>query len=264
MTLISISISGFGGVLLANEIAGTKDQSTIVAIEQKHESSKTDLINTIGNKQTEIDNVGAQLDDYKNNAKYQNNKGQILYQWIDEVDKLESQKILLGNEKTNLEDQLLAVDETIKTDLKDAGVYDKVGLAMESKATKLFALGMAGGQILIDLFVYLCLSFIVKFEVKVGKEEGVISQSKPNETQPKSSVPTSPLFDDIQLQSPILAEKKPQRQIGFFKDETHTQETQNTSHNTQEHLKHNVKNEVTQNAESIVAQQSQEHTQPQL
>jgi len=178
LSIVSICLSGYGGYLIADEIAGTQDQKTIVAIESKYENKVNDLTTAIQSKKDEISSVTAKINDYQTSSKYQNRQGKILYKFINEISKLESQKARLSSELSSLEAQQIGVNDDIKSEQITAGVYDKIGLTMNSKATQGFIFKMAGGQLLIDILLYLCLRFVVFFEYKVAIEEGNIESKK--------------------------------------------------------------------------------------
>ena len=158
LSIVSICLSGYGGYLIADEIAGTQDQKTIVAIESKYTNKVNDLTAAISSKKAEISSVTAKINDYQTSSKYQNKQGQILYKFINEISKLESQKVRLSSELSSLEAQQIAINDDIRSEQQKAGVYDKIGLTMNSEATKGFIFKMAGGQLLIDILLYLALA----------------------------------------------------------------------------------------------------------
>lgn len=192
LSVVSICLSAVGGVLIANEIAGTKDTKTIIAIQDKNASTLQSFEQNIASKQSEIDDINAKINDYSTNKAYQNRQGQILYKHLSTIKSLEGQKAALQNQKSELEAGLINANETVKSELIEAGVYDKVGLNMNSKATQVFALKMAFAQLLIDILLYLSLRFVVFFEYKVANEEGKIVEVKQKQvTRQQSVVPNN-------------------------------------------------------------------------
>ena len=115
LSIVSICLSGYGGYLIADEIAGTQDQKTIVAIESKYENKVNDLTTAIQSKKDEISSVTAKINDYQTSSKYQNRQGKILYKFINEISKLESQKARLSSELSSLEAQQIGVNDDIKS-----------------------------------------------------------------------------------------------------------------------------------------------------
>ena len=242
LSIVSICLSGYGGYLIADEIAGTQDQKTIVAIESKYTNKVNDLTAAISSKKDEISSVTAKINDYQTSSKYQNKQGQILYKFINEISKLESQKVRLSSELSGLEAQQIAINDDIRSEQQKAGVYDKIGLTMNSEATKGFIFKMAGGQLLIDILLYLALRFVVFFEYRVAIEEGKIETKKEAVKTPKT---TSKVVSSDILTTSNAGGVYARQTIGF---------------NTQNRSQNRAKQTESKQGQTFVTQDTQPHT----
>jgi len=242
LSIVSICLSGYGGYLIADEIAGTQDQKTITAIESKYTNKVNDLTAAIVSKKDEISSVTAKINDYQTSSKYQNKQGQILYKFINEISKLESQKVRLSSELSGLEAQQIAINDDIRSEQQKAGVYDKIGLTMNSEATKGFIFKMAGGQLLIDILLYLALRFVVFFEYRVAIEEGKIETKKEAVKTPKT---TSKVVSSDILTTSNSGGVYARQTIGF---------------NTQNRSQNRAKQTESKQDQTFVTQDTQPHT----
>lgn len=141
-TLISCVLSVAGGVLIANELAGTKTQSKILAIESQW--------------QPKIEEQTALLKEYQGNS-YKNRQGKTLYKMLPVIEETKQQLSTLQN--------------NYQSALVNAGVSDKVGMAYDSNATFATAALLGGLQVFVEVLLFACLYWIVWFNYRVFTEE---------------------------------------------------------------------------------------------
>jgi hypothetical protein len=193
LQIVSIGLSFYGGYLAANELAGTQKTQVLAAIQSEYEPL--------------IAKAKQDKQEYKDAKTW---RGKIADKHTPELNRLQGVV-------NDLESQYkLAKDE--------AGVSNGFVAATEIGTAKMiFILG--GSQIVIEVFLTFALWWLIYiksravFEYKNG-------QSKPPKNRKTNRTTPTPFLKDIELKTPVIAEQKPQRQIGFFKDEKHTKDTQ--------------------------------------
>lgn len=155
-TLISCVLSVAGGVLIANELAGTKTQSKIIAIESQW--------------QPKIEEQTALLKEYQGNS-YKNRQGKTLYKMLPVIEETKQQLSTLQN--------------NYQSALVNAGVSDKVGMAYDSNATFATAALLGGLQVFVEVLLFACLYWIVWFNYRVFTEE--TTEDKPTTEATKTN-----------------------------------------------------------------------------
>lgn len=190
LSLISCVLSVCGGVLIANELAGTKAQSTITAIQSEW--------------LPKIEKQEALLAEYQGDG-YKNNKGKTLYKVLPIIEETKTQLSSLSND--------------YQTALVNAGVSDKVGMTYNATATVKVAALLGGLQIFVELALFGCLYWIVWFKYRVYTE----SNSNPlkEETQPPKEVTTvanGQYFQPFQPFPPVsINETQPPKEVTVVK-----------------------------------------------
>lgn len=234
LQIVSICLSFYGGYLAANELAGTQKTQILAAIQSEYEPL--------------IKKAKQDKQEYKDAKTW---RGKISDKHTPELNRLQGVV-------NDLESQYkLAKDE--------AGVSNGFVAATEIGTKKMiFILG--GSQIVIEVFLTFALWWLIYiksravFEYKNGP-------SKRSKNRKQNRATPTPFLKDIELKTPVIAEQKPQRQIGFFKDEKHTKDTQkpqthkDTNTNRHKHTKDtNEPQKRHKTPVSVVEQQTQQKT----
>ncbi len=234
LQIVSISLSFYGGYLAANELAGTQKTQILASIQSEYEPL--------------IAKAKQDKQEYKDAKTW---RGKIADKHTPELNRLQGVV-------NDLESQYkLAKD--------NAGVSNGFVAATEIGTAKMiFILG--GSQIVIEVFLTFALWWLIYIKSRSVFEykNGPSKQSKNRKTN--TATPT-PFLKDIELKTPVIAEQKPQRQIGFFKDEKHTKDTQkpqtHKDTNTNRHKATTDTNEPQKKhktAVPVVAQHTQQKT----
>lgn len=230
LQIVSIGLSFYGGYLAANELAGTQKTQILAAIQSEYEPL--------------IEKAKQDKQEYKNAKTW---RGKIADKHTPELNRLQGVV-------NDLESQYrLAKDE--------AGVSNGFVAATEIGTKKMiFILG--GSQIVIEVFLTFAWWWLIYIKSRAVFEykNGPSKQSKNRKSN--TATPT-PFLKDIELKTPVIAEQKPKRQIGFFKDEKDTKHTQKTQTHKDTHTaKYKATNEPQKRYKtpvSVVPQQIQQN-----
>lgn len=234
LQIVSISLSFYGGYLAANELAGTQKTQILASIQSEYEPL--------------IAKAKQDKQEYKDAKTW---RGKIADKHTPELNRLQGVV-------NDLESQYkLAKD--------NAGVSNGFVAATEIGTKKMiFILG--GSQIAIEVFLTFALWWLIYIKSRSVFEYKSSTKKQSKNRKSNRATPT-PFLKDIELKTPVIAEQKPQRQIGFFKDEKHTKDTQKTQ--THKDTKTNIHKATTDTNEPqkrhktavpVVAQHTQQKT----
>lgn len=143
---LSLALSVWGGVIVANELAGTEKAATLAAIQSEYEPK--------------IAKASSDKISYENAKKW---RGKISDENTPELNRLSAIE-------TDLQAAYLAAK-------KEAGVSSFI--ATDAKATFNMAALLGGSQILVEFLLYACLYWIVYFKARVYDEEGKAEATTP-------------------------------------------------------------------------------------
>lgn len=234
LQIVSICLSFYGGYLAANELAGTQKTQILASIQSEYEPL--------------IAKAKQDKQEYKDAKTW---RGKIADKHTPELNRLQG---VVNDLETQYK---LAKD--------NAGVSNGFVAATEIGTAKMiFILG--GSQIVIEVFLTFALWWLIYIKSRAVFEykNGPSKRSKNRKTN--TATPT-PFLKDIELKTPVIAEQKPQRQIGFFKDEKHTKDTQKPqTHKDTNVNRHKATRDTNEpqkrhkTAVSVVEQQTQQKT----
>jgi|GEM_PF-3251525 len=229
--ILSMGLSVWGGVIVANELAGTQKAKTLAAIQAEYEPK--------------IASSSADQTSYFDAKSW---KGKLSDNNIGEHNRL-------TQVKTDLEAAYLTAKE-------EAGVTSFV--VTDAAATFNMAALLGGSQVLVEIMLFGCLWWSVYFKARVFDEEtptlSIKKKVKKEVKNEAEKVDEDVFYESSINQTPAYNETKRIEVKGFGNRNNIENNTPNLSHNTEQNTEHNTAQNTTQNAQNVVPQQS--HTKP--